>query len=123
MSSLQSVPDTSDMLQNIMESYTACSCCGRADTIRKIHDGDGYLLMLQCDACHAAFGMDDSMSVAEVQALFLQGNLHQQLPCCDNTDLNEMQIEKFEGNKITVKCMKCSAISVLEDGLQLLATR
>ena len=103
--------DTMDKLYN---SYKQCQWCQQTDMI-EVRDKDGSLLMIECNSCSQAFGVDDSMSPDVMQDLSQQRFLEIHVGCCDNRDPHKFEIEDFDGKKFHVHCQVCNKRSVLDN--------
>ena len=50
-----------DAMDKLYNSYKQCRWCQQTDMI-EVRDKDGSLLMIECNSCSRAFGVDDTMS-------------------------------------------------------------
>ena len=102
-----------DAVNKLCKNYKQCRWCQQRD-MTDVKDQDGSILMVVCNNCSQAYGVDDSMPPDVMWEMCHQRCLEIHVGCCENNNPYEFKTEDFDGKKFHVRCQMCNKRSVLD---------
>lgn len=104
-----------EKLKQACTKFAQFACCPNCSAVgRELNEVEGLKSVLWCTQCGTTFGLDDTINYYELMQALEQGQYEVE-PCirCGNADPNEFVLcerndGSGDGEKIGLKCMKCS---------------